>query len=78
MNIKLLTEHHLECLSLKGGCIGLPEPTLVKMPDCWKPHVVALLREIDCENMKSLSVLRVMCSPGVEICIRCEPSLSRQ
>ena len=25
MNIKLLTEHHLEFLSLKGGCTGLSE-----------------------------------------------------
>ena len=36
MNVKLLTEHHLEFLSLKGGCTGLPESTLVKMPHCWK------------------------------------------
>ena len=31
MIVKLLTEHHLEFLSLKGGCIGSPESTLVKM-----------------------------------------------
>ena len=30
MNIKLLTEHHLEFLSLKGGCTGSSESTLVK------------------------------------------------
>ena len=41
MTIKLLTEHHLEFLSLKGGCTGLPESTLVKMPHCWKSHVTA-------------------------------------
>ena len=43
MNIKLLTEHHLEFLSLKGGCIGLSESTQchVKMPHCWKSHVAA-------------------------------------
>ena len=40
MSVKLLTEHHLEFLSLKGGCIGLSESTLVKMPHCWKSHVV--------------------------------------
>ena len=28
---KLLTEHHLEFLSLKGGCRGSSEPTLVKL-----------------------------------------------
>ena len=36
MTVKLLTEHHLEFLSLKGACIGLAEPTLIKMPHCWK------------------------------------------
>ena len=29
--VKLLTEHHLEFLGLKGGCTGLSESTLVKM-----------------------------------------------
>ena len=43
MNIKLLTEHHLEFLSLKGGCTGLSESTLVKMPHCWKSRVTAQL-----------------------------------
>ena len=41
MNIKLLTEHHLEFLSLKGGCTGSYESTLVKTPHCWKSHVAA-------------------------------------
>ena len=41
MNDKLLTEHHLEFLSLKGGCSGSSESTLVKMPHCWKAHVTA-------------------------------------
>ena len=31
MIVKLLTEHHLEFLSFKGGCTGSSEPTLVKM-----------------------------------------------
>ena len=31
MTIKLLTEHHLEFLSLKGGCTGSSEFTHVKM-----------------------------------------------
>ena len=43
MIVKLLTEHHLEFLSLKGGCTGSPESTLVKMPHCWKSHVTAQL-----------------------------------
>ena len=41
VTVKLLTEHHLECLSLKGGCTDLSESTLVKMPHCWKLHVAA-------------------------------------
>ena len=41
MSIKLLTEHHLEFLSFKGGCTGSSESTLVKMPHCWKSHVTA-------------------------------------
>ena len=41
MIVKLLTEHHLEFLSLKGGCTGLSESTLVKMSNCWKSHVTA-------------------------------------
>ena len=38
MIVKLLTEHHLELLSLKGVCTGSPESTLVKLPHCWKSH----------------------------------------
>ena len=38
MSVKLLTEHNLEFLSLKGGCTGSSESTLVKMPHCWKSH----------------------------------------
>ena len=41
MIVKLLTEHHLEFLSLKGACRGLTESTLVKMSNCWKSHVAA-------------------------------------
>ena len=41
MIVKLLTEHHLEFQSLKGGCRGSSESTLVKMSNCWKSHAVA-------------------------------------
>ena len=41
MVVKLLTEHHLEFLSLKGGCRGLSKSTHVKMPHCWKSHATA-------------------------------------
>ena len=39
--VKLLTEQHLEFLSLKGGCTGLYEYIHVKMPHCWKSYVAA-------------------------------------
>ena len=42
MNIELLTEHYLEFQSLKRGCTGLSESTLVKMPR-WNSHVTAHL-----------------------------------
>ena len=41
MIVKLLAEHYLEFISLKGGCRGLSESTLVKMSNCWKSHVHA-------------------------------------
>ena len=41
MSDKLLTEHLLEFLSLKEGCRGSSESTLVKMSNCWKSHAAA-------------------------------------
>ena len=41
MSIKLLTEHLLEFLSLKGSCTGWSESTLFRMVHCWKSHVMA-------------------------------------
>ena len=48
MNFKLLTEHHLEFLSLKVGCTSSSESTLVKVPyGCRKSHAAAqILTEI--------------------------------
>ena len=46
MTVKLLTEHKLEFLSLKGGCIGSSEGIQVKMPHCWKSN--ALVRQSLC------------------------------
>ena len=51
MSDKLLTEHHLEFLSLKGGCTGSSKSTLIKMPHCWKSRqgsimgLIAKIRE---------------------------------
>ena len=41
ISVKLLTELHLEFLGLKGGSTDSSESTLVKMPHCWKSHVMA-------------------------------------
>ena len=41
MIVKLLTEHRLEFLGLKGGCRGSSESTLVKMSHCWKSLATA-------------------------------------
>ena len=43
MIVKLLTEHHLEFLSSKGGWRGSSESTHVKMTHCWKSHALAQL-----------------------------------
>ena len=54
MIIKLLTEHHLEFLSLNGGCRGWSESTLVKKSNCWKSHAaaqVSLYGEMDTKGI---------------------------
>ena len=47
MIVKLLTEHHLEFPSLKGGCRNVSESTLVKMSNCWKSHVATQMKSTD-------------------------------
>ena len=39
--LRLPTERKLVCLSTTGGCTGLSESTLVRIPYCWKSHIVA-------------------------------------
>ena len=41
MFVKLLTEHHLDVLNLKGDCRGSSASTHVKIPHCWKSHALA-------------------------------------
>ena len=41
MTVKPLTEHHLEFLSLKGGCGGSSESTYVKISHRLKSHALA-------------------------------------
>ena len=43
MIVKLLTEHHLEFLSLKGDCRGSSESKHLKMSNRWKSHVLVHL-----------------------------------
>ena len=43
MTVKLLIKQHLGFLSLKGGCTGSSESTLVTMPHRWKSRVTAKL-----------------------------------
>ena len=50
---KLLTEQHLEFLSLTGGCRGSSESIHVKMPHCWKSHFAAHI----CSHTQFCSVL---------------------
>ena len=47
MIVKLLTGHHMEFLSLKGGCRGSSKSTLVKMSNCWKSHAAAHIQVIN-------------------------------
>ena len=54
MSVKLLTEHHLEFLSLKGGYTGSSESTPVKMPHCWKSHFAAHFIKSVLELIQSL------------------------
>ena len=51
MTVKLLTEHHLEFLSLLGGCTGSSESIHVKMPLCSKSHVAAHIWASRQENL---------------------------
>ena len=46
MIVKLLTEHHLEFLSLKGSYRGSSESTQVKMPHCSKSNALAHVKDL--------------------------------
>ena len=62
LTLKLLTKHHLEFLSLKGGCTGSYESTLVKMPHCWKAHVTAQTVQVyTCRRISFLVSVRKCC-----------------
>ena len=56
MSVKLLIEHHLKFLSLKGGCICSSESSLVKRPHCWKSNVAAHTRKTKKQSIYSTSI----------------------
>ena len=63
MIVKLLTEHYFEFLSLKGGCTGSSESTLVKMSHCWRSHVTA---HFICNHMGTFRIVQVtFAQPGL-------------
>ena len=51
----LLIEHHLEFLSLKGGCTGSSESTLVRMTHCWKSQFAAQIKILMISNRNFFS-----------------------
>ena len=61
MIVKLLTEHNLEFLSLKGDCIGSSESTLVKIPHCWKSHVKAHILSREQITKALIRLYRLLC-----------------
>ena len=69
MTLKLMTEHHLEFLSLKGGCTGSSEYTLVKMPHCWKSHVMAQMYFIFIIKIMPIFILTSVCTAGTYLII---------
>ena len=68
MAVKLLTVHHLEFQSLKGGCIGSSESTLVKMPHCWKSNAVAQINFATALPMISNKYVPVLLLVLVPLC----------
>ena len=63
MIVKSLTEHYLAFLSLKGGCTGSSESTLVKMSNCWKSHAEAQLFCLQNGNLSAKQSV-VRCVPN--------------
>ena len=68
MIVKLPTEHHLEFLSLKGGCRGSSESTLVKMSNCWKSHAAAQMGLILALEMQDKTINQDL----MLLCCRCK------
>ena len=67
MNDKVMTEHHLRFLSLKGGWKGSSVSTLVKMPHSWKSHAAAHMLCKVKANLQSLLDGLYMCEDSLQI-----------
>ena len=61
MTVKLLTEYQLEFLSLKGGCAGSAESTVVKVQHCWKSHVTAQIFLSLSRASANLKEVKIVC-----------------
>ena len=72
MIVKLLTENYLEFLSLKEGCTGSSESTLVKIPHCWKSHAKAKN-----DSVKKFAVIKSVITKSFH-CTKLQLSISRQ
>ena len=58
MTVKLLTERHFRCLSLKGGCTGSSSSLHVKMSNCWKSYAAAQFTLITSHKFVSFQVTK--------------------
>ena len=89
MSVKLLTEHRLEFVSLKGGCTGSSESTLVKMQICVSSrciryagyiHISKRRKNSDNYHKSSFSCMQcaVSCSSSLKLFfISCKPMKRR-
>ena len=70
MIVKLLTEHHLEFLGLKGGCGGSSKSTLVKMSNCWKSHALAhIINKENSITLPTRSDVKITSILLTEVCL---------
>ena len=72
MTVKLLTEHHLEFQSSKGGCTGSSEYIHVKLPHCWKSHVAAHINMQLCNGYRGLDFYHSFHPRPHSVCKRSE------
>ena len=64
MTVKLLTEHHLEFLSLKGGCTSFSESTLVKYHIVGN-HMPQLLSDYTGARASTCAIMLILAAPMV-------------